>query len=73
LDLCDQGIPAIEELRPIAVAADELEALFFLGTGKTADWPFRITTDNSADAELLVAKLQALRAALAPYRQRRQR
>lgn len=59
------------ELWHIAKAADELEEMLHSGTGTTADWSFKITTDNTADAERLCSKLQALRAALVPFRRRK--
>lgn len=60
----------IEQLRRIARAADALEGTLHHNTGDTADWPYRIVTDNTEDAQRLVALLQELRDALTPYRQR---
>lgn len=54
----------------VANAAHALEAELHAKTGDTADFPYRITTDNTADAERLVRILQALRQALEPLRAR---
>lgn len=54
--------------KAVIEAAHALEIELHTKTGTTADWPYRITADNTTDAARLTNMLQSLRNALAPFR-----
>ncbi len=54
----------------IIKAADELEAWLYFNVGETADFPVRLKCDCTEAANALCARLDALRNALRPYRNR---